>query len=319
MARPAAKVNRRASGRERGASGRNHLLDVRIRTSTARRRRKETVARWVWNLFAAAVVVIAAFLGVRAVLDKFFFQNADYTLNRITMELDGAVTREEALSRTGLREGINIFSVDLAAVEASLSALPQVESVRVTRQLPDHLDVTLAARKPVAWVAAPGETGDPTTSERSLLVDPAGYLMRPTHIRPEYYHLPAIYGVVGDDIRGGELLHNEDLRSALGLLEALSRHPESLLRIRTMDISRGYAIEVVNDRNARITFGTADFESQLARLQQLLLHCEETGRLLESVNLVVKRNTPVTFVALAAAPAPPVAAPAATPAKTRRN
>ena len=62
-----------------------------------------------------------------------------------------------------------------------------------------------------------------------------------------------------------------------------------------------------------------------ARLQQLLAHCDESGRALESVNLMVKRNTPVTFVASATPPpeVPPTAAPPSAPQqpapKTRRN
>jgi hypothetical protein len=97
-----------------------------------------------------------------------------------------------------------------------------------------------------------------------------------------------------------------------------------MLHIRTIDISRGYCIEVVNDGNARILFATSDFEEQLARLQQLLAHCDESGRALESVNLMVKRNTPVTFVASATPPPEdPAASAAAVPQqpapKTRRN
>ena len=87
-------------------------------------------------------------------------------------------------------------------------------------------------------------------------------------------------------------------------------------------------VEVVNDGNARILFAISDFEEQLARLQQLLAHCGESGRALESVNLMVKRNTPVTFVASATPPPEDPAAsavavpqqPAPAPApKTRRN
>ena len=128
------------------------------------------------------------------------------------------------------------------------------------------------------------------------------FLLRPHRIVPEYYHLPVIYGVKGDNVRNGEPTPTEDLRLALQLLETLSRHPESLLHIRTIDVSRGYRLEVVNDTNARIIFGTSDFEEQLARLQQLLAHCDESGRALETVNLMVKRNTPVTFVASATPP-----------------
>ena len=311
---PARKVNRRSNN----VSSRDHLLDVRIRTSTARRRRQEKIGRWVWNILLVSLIGTGAFFGIRAALDRFFFQNADYTLRRITFNLDEVLTREEALAQTGLREGVNIFSVDLNKVEAALEAIPQIQSVRIERELPDHLTVSVTSREPVAWVAAEGENDDPSASEKSLLVDANGFLMHPRRVLPEYFHLPAIYGVKSDNIRAGEPLQSEDLRLALSLIDTVARHPESLLRIRTLDISRGYCIEVVSDRNSRIRFGTTDFEEQLARLQQLLAHCDESGRSLETVNLMVKRNTPVTFLVAAAPPVEAAVKPEPTP-KTRRN
>ena len=274
------------------------------------------------SLFILALAATGAFLGIRTALDRFFFQNPDYTLRRITFELDGILTREEALAETGLQEGVNIFSVDLSKVESALAAIPQVQSVRIHRELPDHLSISITVRRPIAWVAAPGETGDPSASENPMLVDAGGFLMRPRRIFPEYYHLPAIYGARSDNLREGSVFSGEDLRLAIALIVAVSNYPESLLHIRALDISRGYCIEVINDRNTRILFAASNFEEQLSRLQRLLAHCEESGRVLQTVNLMVKRNTPVTFVASAPAPSPVEVAPkalATTPSKTRKN
>jgi len=316
---PIRKTNRRS----RGASPRSHLLDVRLRTSTVRRHRHQFIGKWLFNIILLVSLGTASFFGVRTALDRFFFSNADYTLTRINLELDEILTREELMAETGLHEGVNIFSVDLAKLEKTLKAIPQVETVRIERELPNQIAIALEAREPVAWVAAEGDTGegDTTASEKSMLVDDTGYLMRPRHIRPEYFHLPIIYGVKSDNIKDGEPLSNEDLRIALALIDTTARHPESLLRIRTLDISKGYCIDVVNDRNAHILFSSEDFEGQLVRLQQLLSHCEETGRNLESVNLMVKRNTPVRFIVAAA---PPVTTGKVLPGsssnqKTRRN
>ena len=131
-------------------------------------------------------------------------------------------------------------------------------------------------------------------------MDDTGFLMKPRIIQPDFYRLPVIYGVRSDNIRDGEPLHNEDLRRALALLRDVESRPECLLAIRTINISKGYCIEVVSDRKARITFLSEDFPEQLARLRQLLEHCRESGRELDSVNLMVRRNTPVTFAQLAA-------------------
>jgi cell division protein FtsQ len=313
------RVNRRLRSNVANAK----LLDVRMRMATARRRRRAWILRWVTNLFLVVATGAAAFYGLQAALNKFFFKNAEYTLRRISFELDEILTREEALAVTGLREGVNIFSVDFEKVEAALRAIPQIQEVRLERKLPDQIDVSITARRPIAWVAAAGETGDPSASEKSLLVDASGYLMRPRHLLPEYFHLPAIYGAKSDNVRDGEALPGEDLRLAIQLIETVSRRPDSLLHIRAIDVSRGYCLEVLNDANARILFATSDFDEQLARLQQLLSHCNESGRSLERVNLMVKRNTPVTFVASAepvpVEPPPEAPPPPQPPPKTRRN
>ncbi len=284
--------NRRLHQTGRG----QHLLNVKVRAVTARRQRRQQLSSFFWKSALLVVLCITAWLGISTALDKFFFSNSDYTLKRVTLELDGVLTREEALAETGIREGENIFRIDLANAEKALRAIPQVGDVCIERHLPDHISLTVTARDPVAWVAPLEKDADPFDPEKSLLVDETGFLMKPRLIQPDFYHLPVIYGVQSDNIRDGEPLHNEDLHRALALLDEVERHPECLLNIRTMNISRGYCVEVVSDRNATITFSTDDFPEQLARLRQLLEHCRDTGRELQSVNLMVRRNTPVTFV-----------------------
>jgi len=310
------KVNRRVGG----GSPRNHRLDVQIRVSTARRQRNEKLGRWIWNCLIFVALAVGSVFGIRYALDRFFYHNADYNLSRITLNLDNILTRDEALAETGLKEGVNIFSVDLNKVEATLRENQQVKDVQIERELPDHLTITLTGRTPVAWIA---DGADTVLSEKCLLVDDDGYVMKVRHIQPEYYHLPAIYGVKSDNLADGTSLESEDLRLALQLLRTVDQHPECLLHIRSMDISKGYCIEVVNDSNSHITFAATDFEEQLGRLQKLLAHCNETGRTLETVNLMVKRNTPVTFVAAAApaAEAEPAKtlSPTSTSHRTRRN
>ncbi len=282
--------------RKHPTTGGQHLLDVKVRAVTVRRQRRQKIGAVFWMSALVVLIGVAAWMGISIGLDKFFFANPEYTLCRITWELDGLLTREDAIEVTGLREGENIFRADLGSVEQALRAIPMVADVTIDRELPDHLAITLTARRPIAWVAPSSPDADPFDAAQSLLVDRDGLLMKPRLIQPEFYHLPMIYGVRSDNIRNGEPLHNEDLHRALSLLDEVTRRPECLLNIRTMDISKGYCILVTNDKNARITFSSQDYPEQLGRLSQLLAHCRDTGRELESVNLMVRRNTPVTFV-----------------------
>ena len=105
-------------------------------------------------------------------------------MRRISFDLDEILTREEALAATGLREGVNIFAVDLAKVEAALTRNPADPGRPHRTKLPDQIDISITRPSPVAWVAAAGEKGDPSASEKSLLVDASGFLLRPRRVCP---------------------------------------------------------------------------------------------------------------------------------------
>ena len=135
-----------------------------------------------------------------------------------------------------------------------------------------------------------------------LLVDASGFLMRPRLIPQEFYSLPVIYGVNATDILEGKPLQNDDLKKAITLLDEASARPESLVRIRSLNISKGYCIDALTDQNARVKFGHSDFSGQVEKLHRLLVHCRDTGRELDSVNLMVSKNTPVKFVMASLSP-----------------
>jgi hypothetical protein len=44
-----------------------------------------------------------------------------------------------------------------------------------------------------------------------------------------------------------------------------------------------------------VTFALNDLEAQLQRLEQFLVYCDDSKQELETVNLLVQRNIPVTF------------------------
>jgi hypothetical protein len=61
-------------------------------------------------------------------------------------------------------------------------------------------------------------------------------------------------------------------------------------------VSKGYCLVVTDQKRAKITFGIEHVERQLARLNRYLDLIEPTQREIQTVNLMVERNTPVTFV-----------------------
>ncbi len=299
--RPTSKPLNRRGGKPSG--GQQHLLDVRVRRSTARRQRSHRLTRLVAGAIVWLGVGAATYFGFIAVVGKFFLTNPEYDLRTVTVESGNLLTRDEVMRVAGVEFGTNIFKIDLGAAERELRRIRQIESVRIERNWPDSLVIEIKKRHPVAWLAR--ASSEAFSSENSLLVDAGGALMEPYKIEPDFWRLPVISCPDPQLIASGDTLAIADLAAALELLAEHGRNPQSLLHIRSVDITRGYAIEITTDSNAKIFFAPAAPAPQLARLDKLLDHCIETGRQLEMANLVPKKYTPVRFLMASAREALP--------------
>lgn len=296
------KSNRRIQ--TTAASRRQYVLDVKMRQSTARKVRQHRISSWVWTSLLWIGLLGASAVSIQTLLEKFFFKNPDYNLAQIQTDLNGVMKREEAITLTGLREGQNLFSVNLDAAQRSLLKIPEIQSATVERELPSTIHIQIKPRSPVAWISSSdGPESDPGNFENCHLVDAEGFVYKPWQVRAEQTMLPVIYGIETDDMSTGNSLNHDDLRAALTLLAANQRRPDTQLIIRSLDLRKGYCIDVINERNSHFIFGTHDFDEQLDRLQKLLSYSMENTREIESVNLIPKRNTPVRFL-MAAVPEP---------------
>lgn len=279
---------------------RRFVLSVRARRHTAARARVRLATKWFWLLMFWGTFAAAMAIGTQTALEKFFFANPDYNLARVRLENCPVLDAEEARLLAGLRDGGNLFRIDLRVAEKALERIPEVVKATVRRELPDTISISLDVREPLAWVV--GEDEDPHAGPHRL-VDASGFLYTPRKVLPDYSNLPRIVGAKLDPDSEDRLLHREDVRQAILLLQTNRFSPGSTLEIKTVDVSKGWCLVVRDHAGTEIIFEADNYTPQLQRLQKLLDHCKQTGRRLEMVNLVPKRNTPVRFV-MADAPRP---------------
>jgi len=273
-----------------------HLLDVRVRShkATQHRNRRILVALSKIALLAAAVIGIV--LGVRFGAKRFFFENPDYQLSQINVQTDGTLQRDQILKATELREGENIFSVNLAQVRDKLQQLPQVDEVQVVRKLPGEIDIRITERKPIAWITSDKQISDPFASEVAFLVDARGVLMKEKKLLPEYLGLPLITGCASESLEPGKVVESFEAKAALELLRLSTRSfMQTRFLIREIDVSKGYCLVVSDKNHTRVTLGFENLDTQLERLEQFLVYADDSKRELATVNLLVQRNVPVTF------------------------
>jgi len=175
----------------------------------------------------------------------------------------------------------------------------------------------VSERRPIAWVAAKGDE-DPSSSERSFLIDARGIVLRSRVVLPEYYHLPIISGFETENLVPGKRVPAWEMQAALELVRLNSDNTR--FQARNIDLSKGYCLVVTDQRRAKITFGLDNIEKQLGRLNRYLDRAAVERREIQTVNLIVERNVPVTFhdpeaeaAAAAANEAPPAPAKPAAP------
>jgi cell division septal protein FtsQ len=271
----------------------HHLLEVKMRTDTARRQKSRKFFGIFFKVACILALLGATYFGGALLLDKFFFKNPDYNIQKIQASLDDVLTLPELQSAIGLHEGMNIFNFHLATAEKILNDLPEVKKAHIERVLPNTIQVTLERRIPILRLAASPE--DAFVPGQSFMIDEDGIVISPAKLNAALLELPTIEGVSLADIHLGQTLQDEKRPFILALWKALNNSGNTLITIRSIDFSRGYWAVVTDINKTQYTFGPEHLSAQLERLQKLLSYCQENNRQLETVNLIVEHNTPVTF------------------------
>jgi cell division protein FtsQ len=273
-----------------------HLLDVKVRSRSATQHRNRRILVFVSKLVLVIALCFGLYLGGREGARHFFFDNPDYRLSTIEVQTDGTLPREQILKTADLREGENIFRVNLARVHDTLQQLPQVDDVQVVRKLPAEIDIKVIERRPVAWITTEKQISDPFASDAAFLVDARGVLMKEKKLLPEYLGLPLISGCTSESLVAGKIVESFEAKAALELLRLSTRSfMQTRFQIREIDVSKGYCLLVTDKTHTRVTFGFDNLDAQLQRLEKFLVYSDDSKQELATVNLLVQRNIPVTF------------------------
>lgn len=293
MKKPPIRNQRRSSRKQ---IKQQNLLEVTVRSAKAAEQRNRRLVTWTCVLALVAMTIGGIYYGAREGLRRFLWENPDYNLAEIEISTDGSLGREQVLDATGIRQGVNIFRINIWKAREKLTELPQVEVAEIERTLPNKIAIHITERKPIAWIAAKFDE-DPTVYASSFLVDAKGTLIKSKNQLSEYFHLPVIYGVHTEDLEAGKSISTPEVKAALDLVRLNSDDSaQARLQVRSIDVSKGYCMVVTDRSHARITLGLDHIDTQVERLTMVLDHIEQGKRELQTVNLMVQRNVPVTFV-----------------------
>jgi cell division protein FtsQ len=182
----------RKAGNGRTAPRRRPRRNVSRRAVAGRRQKwLRRLAAVVWAAAGAAAVV---FVSVFFVFMHDVFTQSDYFKAR-DLQVEGMhrVSARDVLSQAGIREGVNVLSVNLSAVRKRLMAHPWVADAQIRREIPSSLRIRIREHEPAAVV----DLGRP------FLMNEQGELFKEfTPSDPQ--ELPRVTGLAASDLRAAD-------------------------------------------------------------------------------------------------------------------
>ncbi len=317
---PSSGKSRKKNARRTSSAQRRyqHVLDVSVRESHFGKQRQRWLMGWLAKFLIVAALGTGLYFGARKMVSWIILKNPDYNVAELEVQTDGLLDSERVLQTAELSKGGNIFLVNLTRAKSRIESIPEVEHVQVSRQLPNRITVEINERKPIAWLStARGSDSrdEVVASKDSFLIDASGVLLRPRKLSPQDRYLPIIRHYNGSSLAEGAQTEGEEVKAALDLLRA---HQDSLVaarfQIQEIDLAKHYGLQVTDRNGTQAMFALEEMDRQLRRLDTYLQYSDQHGQRIQTINLLVQKNVPVTYMVDAVAVDKPADSPAISPA-----
>ncbi len=289
--------------------GREHVLDVKLRSSQVRAARNRFAALGLGALFMTVLVAYGLWWGGQWALDRLVYRNRAFSIRELDLSTDGVIALDQLRRWSGVRPGDNLLALDLAAVKRDLELIPCIDSASVERIPPHTLRIRVFEREPIAQATVPRPSPQGGFELATYLIDTNGCVMLPLDPRqrangvPPVEPLPVICPLDPNDLQPGRRLKTPQLSAALDLLRGFDGSPMAgFVEIKRIDLSAADALTVTTDQGAEITFGLTGLERQLRRWHQVYDRGQRENKNLASLDLAVTNNVPARWLQTSAAP-----------------
>ncbi len=217
-----------------------------------------------------AIFASLAWVGLQ--LDGWAASSPRFALRTVRVQGLRRATEKELLRLAGVAPGMNLWSLDAAAVAQAMGAHPWVRTVEVSRSLPDTLQLRVEERAPVA-LASLGDL---------YVVDANGAPFK--RLSPaDALDLPLLTGLAREAAEKDPAGTAARLREGLGVLEAYQRAFE---RPWLSEVQLGEAgFDLVTADGVRVVLGRDDLDGQLRRLRRVKDELQQRGLLAAAIHL----------------------------------
>jgi cell division septal protein FtsQ len=286
---------------------RRHVLDVKLSSQQRRQTRLRRTLLVFTVLLSVFSGLLLAWRGGEWLLRRFVYENRAFAIHHLDVETDGVISTEHIRHWAGVKLEDNLLALDIARVKRDLELVPAIESVAVERALPHTLRVRVTEREPIAKCMVAS-----MSSEAKLyLFDREGVVMLPLapHQRavPDVTngHLPELLRIPASELRLGKQVQSPQVMAALKWIVTFDQSSMAdLVTIRDVDVSIPNLLLVSTLDGAFITFGIANFETQMNRWQLVHEHARRKSKAIASLDLSISNNVPVTWLEISQLPPP---------------
>jgi cell division septal protein FtsQ len=289
---------------------RAHVLDVKLRSDQVRGNRIRFVTAACTLVFGTLFGLYLFWRAGEWTLDKFIYENSDFAIERIDVQTNGKISRDQLRRWSGVKLGQNLMALDLAAVKRNLELVSAIQSVSVERVLPHMLKIRIAERQPIAQVNVPCTDEKNGISVSVFQLDANGMVMQSLDPRvcmvpltQMKSPLPVLTGLNVFQLQPGRSLQLPQARAALNLIADFAHSPMAgLVDLQRVDVSSQRVVVVTTSQGSEITFGLDNLPQQLARWREIYDLGRRMNKTIASADLAVANNVPVHWTEMVSAP-----------------
>lgn len=235
--------------------------------------------------------------------------NDEFRLRKIDLNENPALDEIRLLEVTGIDLSGSLFECDAGEIEDKLRSLPELTGAKVRREFPGSLEVVVSARRPRVWISCPSQGILPRDRLNGLVVDKAGYAFRCSRgMHEEALALPVIELRESERaLEPGKFVKHDDYLRGVRLLSAVREaRADAPLWVDTIRQYKSWSSRMITRDGMVATFGHDEIDRQVNDFLSAVEHAREKGDRIATIQLLGKRNQPVTFHESAAPRAIPV-------------
>ncbi|MBR5228114.1 MAG: FtsQ-type POTRA domain-containing protein [Clostridia bacterium] len=241
--------------------------------TTRKKKNKKALKKLILSIFV--LFVIGLLVGVICLI---YHVKTDekFNISNISVTDCNYYTIDDIIAASELELGKNIYSFNKKEIQAKVQTLPYIESVKITRRLPNEVNLTVVERttKYIAYAKDSGEY---------VKIDKSGYVLEIIDIN-EMQEEILLFGINFEDIvEAGHKITDLELEK-LKLFEKVSElynAQEVQAKITSVEFKSSNIILTLNDKLDVILKDNSELEYKLSFLKTILKEVEGKSGILD--------------------------------------